>query len=53
MIEKRAYELMMTGKQGGHYIFACSDYLEAGTPLENVKALLRGARAASKYEHNG
>ena len=49
-VEQRAYELMMTGKQGGHYIFACSDYLEIGTPLENVKALLRGARAASRYE---
>ena len=48
-IEQKAYDLMMTGKQGGHYIFACSDYLEIGTPLENVKALLRGARAASRY----
>ena len=48
-VEKKAYEVMMTGKEGGHYIFACSDYLETGTPLENVKALLRGARAASKY----
>lgn len=48
-VEKRAYDTMMVGKQGGHYIFACSDYLEIGTPLENVKALLRGARAASKY----
>lgn len=49
-VEKKAYDLMMTGKKGGHYIFACSDYLEIGTPLENVKALLRGARAASRYE---
>lgn len=49
-VEKKAYDLMMTGKPGGHYIFACSDYLEIGTPLENVKALLRGARAASSYE---
>lgn len=49
-IEKRAYELMMCGKENGHYIFACSDYLETGTPLENVKALLRGARAASYYK---
>ncbi|HHV09540.1 MAG TPA: hypothetical protein GXX75_04565 [Clostridiales bacterium] len=48
-VEKRAYELMQTGKEGGHYIFACSDYLETGTPLENVKAMLRGARAASRY----
>lgn len=49
-VEKRAYETMMTGKQGGNYIFACSDYLENGTPLENVHAMLRGARAASRYE---
>ena len=24
-VEQRAYDLMMIGKQGGHYIFACSD----------------------------
>ncbi len=46
-VEKAAYEQMMTGKKGAHYIFACSDYLEIGTPLENVKALLRGAKAAA------
>ncbi|RHR32049.1 hypothetical protein DWX43_05220 [Clostridium sp. AF19-22AC] len=49
-IEKEAYAQMMIGKQNGHYIFACSDYLEIGTPLENVKAMLRGARKAAKYE---
>ncbi|OUP83263.1 hypothetical protein B5F07_11330 [Lachnoclostridium sp. An169] len=49
-IEKCAYEQMMVGKKGGHYIFACSDYLETGTPLENVKALLRGAKAAAEYK---
>ena len=49
-VEERAYKQMMTGKKNGHYIFACSDYLEVGTPLENVKALLKGARAAAKYE---
>lgn len=48
-IEEKAYEVMAIGKEGGHYIFACSDYLETGTPVENVKALLRGARAASRY----
>ncbi len=47
-VEKRAYDLMMTGKKGGHYIFACSDYLEIGTPLENVKALLRGSQSRFK-----
>lgn len=48
-VEQRAYDLMMTGKKGGHFIFSCSDYLETGTPLENVKALLKGAREASLY----
>ncbi|HCT90428.1 MAG TPA: hypothetical protein DF613_03445 [Lachnospiraceae bacterium] len=48
-VEHRARKLMETGKKDGHFIFACSDYLETGTPLENVKALLRGARAASEY----
>lgn len=43
-IEQAAYEQMMVGKQGAHYIFACSDYLEIGTPVENVKALLKGAK---------
>ena len=47
-IEKAAYDQMMVGKKGGNYIFACSDYLEIGTPVENVKALLRGANAAAQ-----
>ena len=48
-VEKKARELMEIGKKGGHFLFACSDYLEAGTPMENVRALLRGARAAAEY----
>lgn len=47
-IEKAAYEQMLVGKQGAHYIFACSDYLEIGTPKENVKALLRGAKRGAE-----
>ena len=49
-VEKAAREQMKIGKEGGHYIFACSDYLEADTPLENVKAMLRGARAEAAFE---
>lgn len=48
-IERAAAELMAVGKPGGKYIFACSDYLEVGTPLENVKAMVRGALSASMY----
>ncbi len=46
---KEAYEKVEIGKQGGKYIFACSDYIEYGTPIENVKAMLDGAREASIY----
>lgn len=49
-VEEAARHQMEIGKKDGHYIFACSDYLEVGTPLENVKAMLRGAKAAAKYE---
>lgn len=49
-VEKTAYNQMIIGKKGAHYIFSCSDYLEIGTPLENVKALIKGARAAADME---
>ncbi|MCD8140955.1 MAG: hypothetical protein LUE17_14475 [Planctomycetaceae bacterium] len=48
-VEKAAAETMAVGKKGGHYIFAASDYLEVGTPLENVTAMLRGARSQAEY----
>lgn len=48
-VEARAREQMLIGKPGGHYIFSTSDYLEIGTPLENVKAMLHGARACADY----
>jgi len=46
-VEAAAAQLMEIGKPGGHFIFAASDYLEVGTPLENVRAMLRGARSAA------
>ena len=48
-VEARAREQMLAGKPGGHYIFSTSDYLEIGTPLDNVKAMLKGARACADY----
>lgn len=44
-----AARAVQTGKPGGHYIFACSDYLEDGTPLENVKAMIAAAKEAGVY----
>jgi uroporphyrinogen-III decarboxylase len=48
-VEKRTRNLVETGKPGGRYIFACSDYLEPNTPHENVKAMVKAAKAAGRY----
>ena len=44
----KAAEQMRVGKSGGHYIFAASDFLEGGTPIENVRAMIAGARSEAK-----
>lgn len=48
-VAERAREIMRVGKPGGRYLFACSDFLEKNTPVENVKALLQGALEESVY----
>lgn len=42
-------QVVETGKPGGRCLFSCSDYLEKGTPLENVKAMIRAAKEAGVY----
>jgi hypothetical protein len=42
-------KLMALCKPGGKYLFDTSDYLEAATPLENVKAMIEAAKAAGAY----
>jgi hypothetical protein len=49
VVAERAREIMRIGKPGGRYIFACSDFLEKNTPVENVKAMLQGALEESEY----
>ncbi len=41
--------IMEIGKPGGHYIFSTSDFLEKGTPIENVKAMIEAAIEAGQY----
>jgi len=48
-VAERAREIMRVGKPGGRYLFACSDFLEKNTPVENVKAMLQGALEESRY----
>lgn len=42
-------ETVLTGKPGGRYLFACSDFLEKGTPKENVLAMIQAAREFGAY----
>ena len=48
-VAEKARDIMRVGKPGGRYIFACSDFLEKNTPVENVKAMLQGALEESYY----
>ena len=42
-------EIVLAGKPNGRYLFACSDFLEKGTPKENVIAMIRAAKEAGVY----
>ena len=48
-VAKRTEAIVHIGKPGGRYIFAASDYLEANTPVENVKAMIAAAKSAGVY----
>jgi len=45
----RTREIVRAGKPGGRYIFSTSDYLEKGTPRENVVAMIEAARDEGHY----
>jgi len=42
------YKEDRVGKPGGHLIFSTSDFLEKGTPVENVKAMIKTAKEAGR-----
>ncbi|HRR34949.1 MAG TPA: uroporphyrinogen decarboxylase family protein [Kiritimatiellia bacterium] len=48
-VAARTCEIVSTGKPGGRYLFAASDFLERGTPIRNVTAMLRAAEEAGVY----
>jgi uroporphyrinogen-III decarboxylase len=48
-VAERARQIMAVGKPGGRYIFAASDFLETGTPRENVVAMIEAARKEASY----
>jgi uroporphyrinogen-III decarboxylase len=48
-VAEKTRAIVRVGKPGGRYLFAASDFLEKGTPLENVKAMLRAAEEEGVY----
>lgn len=48
-VAARTREIVRTGKPGGRYIFSTSDYLETGTPRENVVAMIEAAKQEGAY----
>lgn len=48
-VAERTRRTVETGKVGGRYIFSTSDFLEKGTPRENVVAMIEAAREAGRY----
>lgn len=48
-IDEEVTRIMQIGKPGGKYIFAASDFLEKGTPLENIRKVIEVAIREGKY----
>ena len=48
-VAAKAREIMDAGKPGGRFIFSTSDYLEIGTPRENVVAMIEAAKDEGRY----
>ncbi len=49
-VAQRTAELVRIGKPGGRYVFSTADFLERGTPRENVVAMIEAAKAAGRYD---
>ena len=48
-VADRTRALVRCAKPGGRYIFSTSDYLEIGTPRENVVAMIEAAKDEGRY----
>ena len=48
-VAEKTHAVVEVGKPDGQYIFSTSDFLEKGTPLENVKAMIQAAKEAGCY----
>lgn len=48
-VDARTRETVRAGMPSGRYIFSTSDYLEIGTPRENVVAMVEAAKDEGRY----
>ncbi|MDD4873194.1 MAG: uroporphyrinogen decarboxylase family protein [Kiritimatiellae bacterium] len=48
-VDAATRQIVRTGKPGGRFIFSTSDYLEKGTPRENVVAMIEAAKDEGRY----
>lgn len=48
-VYEKVEKMMEIAKPKGRYIFSCSDFLERGTPIENVKAMIDAAKLFGRY----
>jgi len=48
-VDRKTREVVSVGKPGGRYIFAASDFLETGTPHQNVIAMIQAAKQEGVY----
>jgi uroporphyrinogen-III decarboxylase len=49
-VAAEARRIMAIGKPGGRYIFSTSDFLEKGTPIENIRGMIEAAKDAGRYD---
>lgn len=52
-VAARTREIVKSGMPHGRYIFSTSDFLERGTPRENVIAMIEAAKEAGSYSPAG
>ena len=48
-VAEETRRIVKIGKPGGRYIFSTSDFLEKGTPEENIRAMIEAAKEAGVY----
>jgi len=48
-VAERTRSIVRVGKPGGRFIFSTSDFLERGTPRENVVAMIEAAKSEGRY----